>query len=520
MVIWLLAAANTVWAQVWQWCISVDSMVSSETGGHPQAYLWIPENCRQVRGVVFAQHNMIEEGILEHPVFRAAMTKLGFAEVWVTPGIDMPFDFNKDAGKNFQRMMDLLAEESGYTELRSAPVVAVGHSAYATFPWNFAAWAPQRTLALVSVHGDAPQTPLTGYGGKNVAWSGRDIDGIPALFVMGEYEWWEDRITPGFDYVRSHPRAAISFFADAGHGHFDYSDALVAYLCMFIEKAAAARMGAAGRLRPVNPRQGWLMDRWRKDSLPLFTPALYKNYTGNRYRASWVFDKEMAIETERIYAKARGKKEQYIGFMQNGAVLLPQKSHAVFVGQFTPLEDGLSFKINTFFADSSKARTGREHAATPLRLSKICGPVAKVNDSVFRVHFDKLGFDNKKRSNDIWLLAHNDGDSIYKSAVQQLDLHFPLTNESGDAQTIYFPELEDVSRFTRSVQLLAKSSALLPVHYYVKQGPACIKGAELILTKIPPGAKYPVKITVVAWQYGIAGKWQSALPVERVFYIR
>ncbi|SDD11915.1 hypothetical protein [Niabella drilacis] len=520
LAIGLFASAMTTRAQVWQWCVSVDRMVSSETGDHPQAYLWIPENCKQVRGVVFAQHNMIEEGMLEHPVFRKTMTELGFAEVWVTPGIDMPFDFNKDAGKNFQRMMDLLAEESGYAELKTAPVIPIGHSAYATFPWNFAAWNPQRTLALVSVHGDAPQTPLTGYGGKNVEWGGRNIDGVPALFIMGEYEWWEDRITPGFDYVKSHPASVVSFFADAGHGHFDYSEAMIRYVCLFIKKAAAARIGTAGRLKPVDPQQGWLMDRWRKDSLPFFKAAPYSKYRGDRYTASWVFDKEMADVAERSYAKARGKKEQYIGFVQKGIVLQPQKSHATFSGKFSPLADGISFKIKAFFADSTKAKTGRNHAVTPLVVSGICGPVKKIDDSTFRIHFGKLGFNNKKRSNDIWLLAYNDGDDAYKSAVQQLDMHIPLVNAEGAIQTIRFPELADVSRSVRSVPLHAVSSASLPVYYYIKQGPAYIEGTQLIITNIPPKAKYPVKITVVAWQYGIAGKIQSAPPVVQAFYIR
>jgi hypothetical protein len=42
-----------------------------------------------------------------------------------------------------------------------------------------------------------------------------------------------------------------------------------------------------------------------------------------------------------------------------------------------------------------------------------------------------MGFNNKKRSNAIWLLAHNEGDEHYKSAVQQFELKFPLQNTQG-----------------------------------------------------------------------------------------
>lgn len=99
---------------MWQWSVKVDSVVSSETNDYPQAFLWIPDNYKEVKGVVFTQHNMIEEGKLEHPVFREAMTELGIAEVWVTPGLTVTFDFNKDATEDFNYMMKLLADVSGY----------------------------------------------------------------------------------------------------------------------------------------------------------------------------------------------------------------------------------------------------------------------------------------------------------------------------------------------------------------------------------------------------------------------
>ena len=51
--------------------------------------------------------------------------------------------------------------------------------------------------------------------------------------VMGEDEWWEDRLITSFDYRREYPNAPLSFLADAGHGHFDISDELIDYLSLF-----------------------------------------------------------------------------------------------------------------------------------------------------------------------------------------------------------------------------------------------------------------------------------------------
>lgn len=138
--LFLLALFLVLWkttsAQVWQWSVTVDSVISEETKVPPVAFLWIPENCRQVRGVVVGQHNMIEEGIFENPAFRKAMSEIGFAIVWVSPMFNINFDFTKDAGEDFTYMMKKLAHSSGYEELAFAPIVPIGHSATATYSWN------------------------------------------------------------------------------------------------------------------------------------------------------------------------------------------------------------------------------------------------------------------------------------------------------------------------------------------------------------------------------------------------
>ena len=142
-------------------------------------------DCSHVRAVVLGQNNMIEGGILEHSAMREALGRLGIAEVWVAPPFDRRFLFDQGAGERFDAMMRALADDSGYGELAFAPIVPLGHSACASYPWNFAAWNPARTLAILSVHGDAPQTDRTGSGKPNPDWGDRRIDGVPGLMVDG-----------------------------------------------------------------------------------------------------------------------------------------------------------------------------------------------------------------------------------------------------------------------------------------------------------------------------------------------
>ncbi|RDB03871.1 hypothetical protein [Runella aurantiaca] len=517
----LFLLIQSSYAQVWQWSVSVDSVISNENNSRPQAFLWIPENCKHVRGVILCQHNMIEEGILENASFRKTMTELGFAEVWITPALDITFDFTKGVDRHFERMMKSLADVSGYAELATAPIVPMGHSALASYPWNFAAWNPNRTLAVISIHGDSPLTKLTGSGRPNPDWGNRSIEGLPSLFVMGEYEWWEARIQPGFDYVEKYPKTPISFFADAGHGHFDYSVELINYLALFIKKAAHYRLQKKEKqlLLPIDPQKGWLMDRWHKDSLPTAQAKPYALYQGNRKQASWCFDEEMTIATERFYAKARGKQNQQLGFIQHGNIIKPTGGHANYNLKFMPLEDGISFHLKGFFADTSRLKPTLHRPKSQVSIDRICGPVRKISNTTFQINFYRMGFNNPKRSNDIWLLASNNGDEHYKSAVQQLNMRFPLVNKEGKAQKITFSTLSNQKVGNSKLPLTATSDAGLSIYYYVKEGPAKIQGTNLIFTKIPPKSKFPVKVTVVAWQYGIAGKVQSAEPVEKYFYI-
>ena len=515
----------SAYSQVWQWSVKVNATISTETNDHPQAFLWIPENCKQVKGIVFGQHNMIEEGILEQEYFRKVMTELNFAVVWVTPVVSWMYDTTKNEDKIIESIFKSLADVSGYKELAFAPIIPIGHSAMASFPWNYAAFNPERTLSLISIHGDAPQTNLTGSSKPNPDWGNRNIDGIPSLFIMGEYEWWDARIQPAYKYIAKHPESTITLFADAGHGHFDYSDELVHYMADYIKKVTQYRLPSKipldkfANLKKINPRSGWLMDKWRKDSISQFSAATYKKFQGDRKTASWVFDKEMAKATEAFYALARGKKKQFIGFKQEGEIVKAIKSHANYHLIFKPLEDGISFHLNAFFADSTRMKPANDFANTALEIDRICGPVKKVNDSTFQLNFYRMGFNNPKRSNAIWLLAHSKSDGQFKSTVQQLEMRFPLINKEGKPQSITFDTMKNVKLGVKEIKLDAHSNQGAAVSYYVKEGPAFIENNVLHFTKIPPKTKFPVNVTVVAWQYGIAGQLQSAVPVEQSFYI-
>lgn len=529
----VVSAVQPASCAVWQWSVPM---------GKGRAFLWIPPHCKQVRAVVVGQDNMIEEGILEHRDFRWTLARESMGEVFVAPPFAIVFRFDQGAGARFDDMMNRLAEVSGYSELKYAPIVPLGHSACASFPWNFAAWNPGRTLAVLSVHGDAPLTPLTGSGLPNPDWGNRNIDGVPGLMVMAEYEWVEARLIPALRFRAEHPKMPLAMLAEPGEGHFNYSDQLVKFLAMFVRKAAEARLPARmsldqpPKLKPVDPTKGWLVQRWHLNQPRTVKPAPYAKYKGNRDQAFWAFDKQMAWAIQDYMANQPGKLPQLLSITDDDVPLTNGCGEPV-VLPFRPDADGVTFHLKTAFMDfvpgsktynQNAARWAYRPPGTPLGhatgggpivLHKIVGPAMQTGPHTFRLSLDRVNSTDDRRRFDIWVWASQTGDAKYKSMVQQAEIPVPTYTE-GKEQYITFPPIPNQRAGVKSLALDATSDAGLQVYYYVREGPAKVEGDTLKFTPIPPRSKFPVRVTVVAWQHGLPGKVKTAKPVTRKFFIQ
>lgn len=424
---------------IYQWSVQLRGYISGETGKGPRAYLWVPDGCSKVKAVVFAQQNMTEETLYKMPSFRQRMAEMDIALLWVAPAFTNTWDPQSGCQKIFDEMLTAIAYQSGHKEIESAPIIPFGHSAQATMPWNFAAWNNNRTLCIISFHGDAPRTNLCGYGTANVEWGRtRNIDGIPGLMVEGEYEWWEARVTPALAFRMMYPGSCVSFLCDAGRGHFDCSVETAEYISKFIEKSMFHRLNPDGTLRKVNPCDGWLACRYNPDlaandgdgsGVPVFAvderpqPAPYAGYKGDRHDAFWYFDREMAELTEMRYAETRGKKMQYVGFEYNGKLVANGSNrHGGMAVDYVPGKDGVTMRIKAVYVDSTFTSLGKRHSRKSPRIDVISGPVEKIDDTTFRIVPYEAGMDNPRRSFTVWLVAVGDGDEEYKTAVQPIEI--------------------------------------------------------------------------------------------------
>lgn len=371
-----------------------------------RAYLRLPRGQRQIRALLYCHQNMTEEVLFRSPDFCRQMDSLGVAMAFVQRGSqNWDTSVRDSAGRGcqerFEHIVADFARGTEHPELVTVPVIPFGHSAQATFPWNFAAWNPDRTLCIISFHGDAPRTNLTGYGRENIEWGRtRNIDSIPALMIEGEYEWWEARVRPALAFRMMYPESRISFLCDAGRGHFDLGVETQTYIARFIAKA----------LSDPRPQGGVLYSRWHEDGSESVDP----------HDQFWYQDEEMVRLTRDRYAATRERRMQYVSALIGGRLLDYDASRHV---KITTTVEGDEFTLEPVFVDSTRCATSAEHAATRPRVVLISGPAIQTGESTFRFDPDYFGRDPHRQWKGVTLCIEADGDDNYKPAVQELTIY-------------------------------------------------------------------------------------------------
>jgi hypothetical protein len=224
-----------------------------------------------------------------------------------------------------------------------------------------------------------------------------------------------------------------------------------------------------------------------------------------------------------------------IGIVQEGQMAPQKSSHLQIDLRFLPQPDGISFHLEGAFYDTVGggsprlsnwtglpvgSKVGHATGGGPITIDWVAGPFKKINAITFALQLGP-GLEANPKTYVFTFIARHPGDAQYKPIVQQAQMTIPAKLTEGKEQHIIFPAIPNQRVGIKSIVLNAVSDAGMPVYYYVLEGPAELNGNKLSFTKIPPKAKFPVKVTVVAWQYGLSGttKLQSAEPVVRSFYI-
>ena len=530
-------------AQVYQWSVPLDGKDKES-----RAFLWIPSGCKQVRGVIFANQVILEDLFCGNEQIRNVCTKENLGIILVYRGPFTQFNYKeiidsfvvtgRDVFRQrnpIQKVLDDLAIVSGYTEISKVPLFTVGHSGGGIGAWNIANFKPSRVFGILTLHSAADPNPPY-YDQK------ARIGSIPVMAVSGEYESWGNKAIPLDQHWRwlrgdlldrrgKYMNSLVCEIVQPGAGHFNFDNHLAKLCAMFLQKAAHYRIpeftpiGDSVALKYLDEKEGWYTDiKILNDDR--FRPTSAKSFKGDPSLAFWHFDEEMAKAVDAFPSHYGGKKEQRVCFVQKDTSVA-----AAWINElpFKPAADGISFGVKGGFLKETpegvaNAGIPLSHSiSNPIKFSLIGGwsggGVQFAPDS-FRIQYRQFG--TTRYASNIQIMAYHEGDETYKYAEQAGQIKFPDKNKDGQPQTITFPQIGEIKKDTKSISLKAVSSVGLPVYYYVKEGPAIIKDCQLLLDPIPTRAKFPIKLTIVAWQYGrsIAPQIQTAIPVEQVIYIK
>ena len=438
-----------------------------------------------------------------------------------------------------QRILSELAAESGYSEIATAPLLTLGHSGGAIFAWNVAYCWPHRILGVIGLHSAVILPP---------PWDPKAApSGFPAMCISGEYESWANPNEPlekhwrwlrgGILNMRGCYDAQAFEVVQPGCTHFNWDGPLAELTAKFIQKAAHYRIASDAAsdgsgnstaaqmpgLKTLPIESGWLTDIALL-STSRYAPAAYAKFQNDPSLAFWHMDEEMARSVESFPNSYGGKTDQRVTFVQDGKPIPASWIENV---KFEPLDDGMSVKLAAdFLAETPQgvANAGRPlgHASGPIKFRLIGGwggGGEQTAPDTFRIRFDHFGL--TQPCCNLQVMAYADGDATYKFAEQPCQISFPEKNTQGTKQTITFPKIASVKATDGSIHLAATSDSNLPVSYMVRSGPVEVRGDTLQLTPIPPRSKFPIKVTVVAYQWGrpIAPLVQSAEPVEQTFLI-
>ncbi len=482
------------------------------------SYLWIPENCQRVRGLLILCANVPEHRLVGHELIRRVCAANDLAIVWSTPSF-MNFKRTEPGKKKMsdewdtsvaflQQQLDALAATSGYAEIASAPWLPIGESGHLLMVDALAETQPERCLAGVWLKNNhLPPKNRT----------------VPALVVYGTgQEWSQDKsdirtqwnaIGKAYDGILAqrakNPDWPLSYVIDGHSGHFDCSERLTAYLARYIDAVAKARLSIEGSptLKPVNLATGFVADLPvpGHENKPVI-PATGPTPASTPAALPWYFDQAAATEAQAFAAINWQAETQLPVFLDAEGKPRPHDFNGITNLKSVPFEaDGLTFTVRGTLAETIPAgflnagETLARGPATP-ELEWLCGPIEPLGDGRFRIALDRVWLGGGAT----YVALRQAGTPAIRGIVQPagVDLRGALRNTTGQPQKITFAPPADVRANSAPVSLSATSDSGLPVSFFVVAGPAVIKDGHLALTAIPPRTKFPVTVTVAAWQWG------------------
>lgn len=508
--VWLSVLAGPAFAaqrspenQVFQFATSGESTPPDGLPSRKASlYLWIPERCERLRGLVILGNNVPEHMLVGHAAIRGACRRNDLGLVWSVPtfwNFAKGYKGRDDAQVAFlDVLLEGLAGVSGYEEVTTVPWLPIGESGH--------------LLMVVGLLDERPERCIAGICVKNPHYPVKNRD-VPLLWMLGTGQEWGQKdgdlreswdSAPGsftnWGRGREGAKWPLSILIEPGTGHFYCSDAMAEYFGEYIDAALSARLGPEG-LVPTDLNTGFVA-HLPLPGIPGEPPVAYSEATADQRKGAWFFTEKLAAAAQRISRTNWDAATSLPGFVAGeGTTVKPFSFNSV--TEVTVTTDGV-FDVDAEFLPAipegfKAAGAALAKPATTPKVEWICGPFAPTGDGHFRIALDRTW----KTGAASYMIAKSDGDATTRPAVQPAAVKL-LENMEGAPQKITFEPIGDLKIGAAPVPLRATSDSGLPVEFSAIAGPAAIREGRLELTPVPPRSKFPVEIKIAAWQWGSA----------------
>ena len=264
-----------------------------DSAGVKMIKLWIPPGVHPVRGLFISGHGGgggDSRNFARDENIRALAMRLGFAVAGLHnfPGRRV----YEEGAPVFFEALDLFAGMGHHPELAHLPFVMYGSSNGGSATYGFVNYAPERAICFVAnvSAGGNPGVPVD------------EALRVPGIFIMGKFDALIgqrgiDRTARMMSYARE--RGALWSWALELKGHED-GFSFDIYMKL-VEQAVALRYPKNGdpskgkvKLHALKEEDGWLVDQDSWESGLTYVES-YKNYKGDRTKAGWVLNQDLAF---------------------------------------------------------------------------------------------------------------------------------------------------------------------------------------------------------------------------------
>ena len=349
-------------------------------------------------------------------------------------------------------------------------------------------------------------------------------------------------------------------------GHFDMSPRNYQFVADWLDAIASARLPEkpGDPLKTITLKDGWLMNSkipaagdLPKD-YPMFAP--YLEYKGHRNEALWFPNEKLARNQFDLGISEPRKKIEMFTFLDptNQPISLAMGLMAPMTNPAALLHDDGLFTLTTHRLTSPpeictvSEKDRKAHPEILLTYTNVAFPgltnlptsdlplnfnahggafrVVKIEqfkdergitESRLTLRLKRHRIDPGDGFNMSFVRVYHEGDKDFAAAGRTCQISLSPSDapmmKSAKPQTIDFPPVADARANSLKIELHAKSSAGLPVDYFVMKGPGIIRDGAFVPTEVPAGASNPIEVTIGAYQVGSFKEKDGVKPSATVY---